>query len=144
MTAITNNDPIWKARLRDAGLRVTRPRVVILELLSETGGHETADRVNEMLKSAGTPLTRGTVYNVLDDLVAAGLVMQADRGPGTAIYEIATEWHHHFVCGQCGAVIDVPCVVGEKPCLHAELPGADLTEAQIIFRGTCADCVAKR
>lgn len=55
----------------------------------------------------------------LDDLVATGLVMLADAGPGRALYEVATEWHHHFVCRRCQRVIDVPCEAGSRPCLEA-------------------------
>jgi Fur family ferric uptake transcriptional regulator len=117
---------------------------MILRLLDELGGHHTAEELNTMLATAGTPLTRGTVYNVLDDLVGAGLAMRADRGPGTAIYELTDSWHHHFVCRQCSIVVDVPCVVDQKACLHADLPGAVLEEAQIIFRGLCPDCAAQR
>lgn len=144
MNATSHRDPTWESRLREAGLRVTRPRVMILELMQEIGGHRSAEDINAILESAGTPLTRGTVYNVLDDLASAGLAMRADHGPGTALYEIAEEWHHHFVCRECGAIIDVPCVIGEKPCLDAELPGAEIDEAQVIFRGICPDCVATR
>ncbi len=144
MNATSHRDPTWESQLREAGLRVTRPRVMILELMEGIGGHHSAEGINAMLTTAGTPLTRGTVYNVLDDLVGVGLAMSADHGPGTAMYEIAEHWHHHFVCRQCAAIIDIPCVVGEKPCLHAELPGADIDEAQIIFRGICPNCSAKR
>ena len=68
--------------------------------------------------------------------------MRTDRGPGTAIYELAEVWHHHFVCQECSAVINVDCVVAQKPCLHVEIPGAIVDEAQIIFRGLCAECAA--
>ena len=141
---MTHEAPPWEDRLHDAGLRVTRPRVTILELLQELGGHHTAEELNAMLVERGTSLTRGTVYNVLDDLVRVGLAMRADRGPGTALYELAEVWHHHFVCRECGAVIDVDCVVGRKSCLDVEMPGAVVDEAQIIFRGICADCAARR
>ena len=127
--------------IRDAGLRVTRPRVIIYNLLQEAGGHRTADEVAELVTSSGEKLPLASVYNVLDDLSRVDLVTRADRGPGTAIYEVAETWHHHFVCHECGDVTDVPCVVGSKPCLDADVPGAVIDEAQIIFRGICASCV---
>ena len=127
--------------IRNAGLRATKPRVVIYDLLQEAGGHRTADEVAGLVADSGRHLPRASVYNVLDDLSRVDLIMRADRGPGTAIYEVSDTWHHHFVCRTCGAVSDVPCVVGSKPCLDADLPGAVIDEAQIIFRGTCASCV---
>jgi Fur family ferric uptake transcriptional regulator len=80
------------------------------------------------------------VYNALDALRTAGLVMAADAGPGRTLYEADTGWHHHFVCRECGAVVDVPCVEGEKPCIDAGVPGLEVDEAQIIFRGRCEAC----
>ena len=137
-------DRNWEERLRESGLRVTRPRVAVLGLLHELTGHHTAEEINTTLMERDVSLTRGTVYNVLDDLVQAGLVMRADRGPGTAIYELAETWHHHFVCRECSAVLDVECVEDERPCLPADIPGAQVDEAQIIFRGVCADCMANK
>ncbi|MDK1009788.1 MAG: transcriptional repressor [Actinomycetota bacterium] len=133
----------WEIRLRDSGLRATRPRVLVLETLRRAGGHRSAEEVRVFLEQSNTPLTRGTVYKILGDLVAVDLVMWADRGPGAALYEIADEWHHHFVCRSCDAVIDIPCYVGSKPCLETELAGADIDEAQVIIRGRCPACVAR-
>ncbi len=130
--------------IRNAGLRATAPRKVVYEVLQHAGGHRTADEVARLVAEAGKPLPRASIYNVLDDLTGAELVMRADRGPGAAIYEVADTWHHHFVCRSCGAVIDVPCVVGSKPCLDADIPGAVIDEAQIIFRGLCPSCAAHR
>ena len=128
--------------IRNAGLRATKPRVIIYDVLQEAGGHRTADDVAGLVADSGQRLSRASVYNVLDDLSRVDVVMRADRGPGTAIYEVADTWHHHFVCRECGEVSDVPCAIGSKPCLDADIPGAVIDEAQIIFRGTCASCSA--
>jgi Fe2+ or Zn2+ uptake regulation protein len=128
--------------IRNAGLRATKPRVLIYDLLREAGGHRTADEVAGLAVDSGRRLPRASVYNVLDDLSRVDLAMRADRGPGTAIYEVAETWHHHFVCRGCGSVTDVPCVIGSKPCLDADVPGAVIDEAQIIFRGICSSCSA--
>ncbi len=127
-------------RVRAAGLRATRPRVLILELLERLRGHSSADEIVDELEAAGTALPRATVYNVLGDLSKHRLVMAADAGPGRALYEVADHWHHHFVCRHCGAIIDVECGVGDKPCLDAAVPGAVIDEAQVIYRGLCAEC----
>lgn len=126
--------------IRHSGLRATKPRVLVYGVLQEAGGHRTADEVAGLVADSGQRLPRASIYNVLDDLTRVDLVMRADRGPGSAIYEVAVRWHHHFVCRQCGAVTDVPCAIGSKPCLDADVPGAVVDEAQIIFRGICASC----
>ena len=50
--------------------------------------------------------------------------------------------HHHLVCRACGQIVDVPCVRGSRPCLDADLPGARIDEANVVFRGLCPACVA--
>lgn len=127
-------------RLRQAGWRATRPRLAVFRALRDLGGHRSADEVGEHLDARGQRLPRASVYNSLDVLRHAGLVMMADVGPGRALYEAADAWHHHFVCRHCDLVVDVACVTGTKPCLEAELAGAVIDEAQVIFRGACGRC----
>ena len=128
-------------RLREAGLRATRPRLTVYSALESLGGHRSADEIYDHIVDLGERLSRGSVFNALAALTAAGLVLNADAGPGRALYETATAWHHHAVCRVCGEVSDMDCPVGSKPCLS---PGGDwghIDEAQIIFRGVCAACL---
>ena len=132
------------ARLRKAHLRATHPRLLVLQLLQEIGGHRTIDELVHELQERGTPLPRSSVYKVIATLVERGLVMQADAGPGHALYEVSVAWHHHFVCVACGIVVDIPCVKGEKPCLLPDWVPGVVEETQIIFRGHCEQCLAKQ
>jgi Fur family ferric uptake transcriptional regulator len=126
--------------LHRAGMRVTRPRRVVYGALVALGGHRGADEVRDELLDRGERIGRASVYNALDALAHCGLVMVADAGPGRTLYEAGTTWHHHAVCRECGAVSDVACVVGSKPCLRPVDEWGDVDEAQIIFRGVCASC----
>lgn len=137
-------DPAAAGRLRAAGLRVTRGRVAVVEALERSGGHRTADDVAREMAAAGSAIPRASLYHALAALVAGGVVLVADAGPGTTRYEVAGTWHHHLVCRACGAVVDVPCVRGERPCLEPDLAGARVDEAQVIFRGLCAMCAGGR
>ncbi|MGH8984753.1 MAG: Fur family transcriptional regulator [Acidimicrobiia bacterium] len=121
-------------------MRVTGPRLGVYGALAELGGHRSVDEVVARLRSAGASVPRASVYNSIDALVRAGVALAADAGPGRALYEAGEGFHHHFVCRRCGAVRDVPCVVGEKPCLEATFDGGTVDEAQVIFRGLCASC----
>jgi Fur family ferric uptake transcriptional regulator len=129
------------ARLQDAGLRATRPRLVVAEALLRMGGHRTADEVHAQLARDSVALPRTSVYNSLAVLSDVGIALRADVGPGAVVYEIADTWHHHFVCRRCGGIADVPCVVGESPCLAAGEEFGRVEEAQVIFRGLCANCL---
>lgn len=130
-------------RLRGVGLRATRLRVAILQALHEVGGHRSAEELAAVLAQGEIRFARASVYNILDDLVATGLVMLADVGPGRALYEVADEWHHHLVCRRCRRVTDVACATRSRPCLDAVVPGAEIDEAQVIFRGLCAACARR-
>jgi Fe2+ or Zn2+ uptake regulation protein len=130
-------------RLREQGLRVTQPRLLTYRALAGLGGHRSADEVYDAVLAAGARTSRTSVYAALAALAGAGAVMAADAGPGRALFEAATTWHHHVVCRVCGRVEDVACLTGEKPCLTADLSGwGSIDEAQVIFRGVCAACQA--
>jgi Fur family ferric uptake transcriptional regulator len=130
-------------RLRERGLRATGPRVGVLGALEDLGDHRSADEVRDRLAADGRGLPRSSVYNVLNSLVGAGLVVTADAGPGAVLYEAGREWHHHFVCRSCQGVFDVECLVGASPCLNAGTAIGVVDDAQVIFRGTCAACTAR-
>ena len=141
MPVIVRDPDDFAARLRTAGLRATRPRLAVYAALRRAGGHRSVDEIAALLARRGERVPRMSVYNVVADLTAAGLLMCADTGPGRALYEAADEWHHHFVCRVCGRVSDVPCVRGEKPCLEPPASlAATVEEAQVIFRGVCRAC----
>ncbi len=131
------------ARLREAGLRATRPRLAVTEALRAMGGHHTADEVHAHLVRHGVALPRTSVYNSLITLADLGVVLRADVGPGAAVYEVAETWHHHFVCRRCGQVSDVSCAGEAKPCLTPDDEVGEVDEAQIIFRGTCRRCLSE-
>jgi Fur family ferric uptake transcriptional regulator len=131
------------ARLRAVGLRVTRQRVAVVEALERSGGHLTADEIGRDMAAGGLPVPRASLYHALAALVARGVVLVADAGPGTGRYEVAGTWHHHLVCRSCGVIVDVPCLRGERPCLAPDLPGVVVDEAQVVFRGICAACAGR-
>lgn len=127
--------------LRDAGLRVTQARVTVIAALQELGGHPTADEVWGAPATQNGGVSRATVFNALDDLTQAGLVMIADAGPGATRYERAARWHHHFVCGGCGAITDVACIEDAPLCVDPGGVDGKVDAVQVIFRGTCAGCL---
>jgi Fur family ferric uptake transcriptional regulator len=131
------------ARLREAGLRVTQPRLRVYAVLRDLGGHQSADEVLAELGLRGHPLPRQSAYNAIAALCGAGLLLRADAGPGRTLYETNTVWHHHFVCRRCGRVFDAPCVRGRKPCLRPPRGFGEVDEAQVIFRGRCRSCARR-
>jgi len=94
--------------LRKAGLKVTQPRKRMLELLDEAGNkHVTADDIYRVLIQAGEDIGLATVYRVLNQFEAAGLVVKHNFEGGQAYYELDSGDHHdHMVCIETGKVIE--------------------------------------
>lgn len=96
--------------LRKAGLKVTLPRVKILQILDnavEEGQHLSAEDVYKSLLEAGDDVGLATVYRVLTQFEAAGLVERHNFEGGHSVFEMAREGHHdHMVCTSSGQVIE--------------------------------------
>ncbi|HEY3711385.1 MAG TPA: Fur family transcriptional regulator [Amycolatopsis sp.] len=137
------------ARLRERGLRNTPHRRAVLEAAGRWP-HLTAAEIAASLDDrgdgmrAGAGLSRQGLYNVLDDLVAAGLLRSVEPAGSPARFELETDDnHHHLVCRECGRMQDVPCAVGAAPCLDPlEAPGFRVEQAEVTWWGVCAECAA--
>ena len=94
--------------LRKVGLKVTQPRKRILDLLEETiNKHMTADDIYRVLMQAGDDIGLATVYRVLNQFEAAGLVVKHNFEGGQAYYELDSGMHHdHMVCVETGKVVE--------------------------------------
>ncbi|HZN73070.1 MAG TPA: Fur family transcriptional regulator [Micromonosporaceae bacterium] len=127
--------------LRSRGLRVTRPRLTVLEILGE-GGHLEVDDIAKRVRQRLDSVSTQAVYDVLGALSRAGLARRLEPAGSPALYEArAGDNHHHVVCRGCGAVADVDCVIGDAPCLdpsHAH--GFEIDEAEVTFWGLCPTC----
>ncbi len=102
--------PTDNQELRNAGLKVTLPRVKILQILeatSETSEHLSAEDVYQKLRDAGEDVGLATVYRVLTQFETAGLVNRHNFETGHSVFELDTGEHHdHMVCMTTGAVIE--------------------------------------
>ena len=133
----------FEDELRDLGLRVTAPRLSVLQVLAERS-HVSADTVAAAARDrAGSVSTQG-IYNVLTDLVTAGLVHRIEPAGSAALYELSDKGlHHHLICRRCGLVMDLGCEHGTTDCLQPpQTHGFTGLEAEIVFWGTCPECQA--
>lgn len=96
--------------LRKAGLKVTLPRVKILQILTDAevdGGHLSAEDVYKTLLEQGEEVGLATVYRVLTQFESAGLVERHNFEGGHSVFEVASDEHHdHMVCEETGQVIE--------------------------------------
>ena len=133
------------ARLRSVSLRVTRPRLAVLEALRDHR-HVDTDAVIALVRADLPTVSHQAIYDVLRALTEAGLVRRIQPAGATARYESRVgDNHHHVVCRSCGAIADVECAVGQAPCLTAsDDHGFVVDEAEVVYWGTCPDCATKR
>jgi Fe2+ or Zn2+ uptake regulation protein len=131
----------YAERLRAVGLRVTRPRLAVLDALAR-GGHLDADCVVRQVRDALGQVSVQGVYDVLHALTAAGRIRRIEPAGSSARYEIRTgDNHHHLVCRGCGRIVDVDCVIATPPCLEpSSTHGFAVDEAEVTFWGHCPDC----
>jgi Fur family ferric uptake transcriptional regulator len=133
------------ARIQAAGLRSTRTRRAVLEVLtSAVPAHEhlPVAEVAARVHATGTQLSVQGAYDCLEALTAARLVRRVEPAGSPALYEARVgDNHHHLVCRDCGRTVDVDCLVGAAPCLAPDdAHGFTLDEAEVTFWGRCPSC----
>lgn len=131
--------------LREHGLPVTAQRIAVLRAVSGRP-HATADDIAVDVRDGIGAISRQSVYDSLTILAEKGLIRRIEPAGSPARYEARTgDNHHHLICRTCGKMADVDCAVGHAPCLNS---GADsgflIDEAEVIFWGTCPNCLAAR
>jgi Fe2+ or Zn2+ uptake regulation protein len=131
--------------LRAVGLRVTRPRLAVLDAVH---AHPHGD-TEELIGAARARLpavSHQAVYDVLNVLTDRGLVRRIQPQGSVARYEARVgDNHHHLVCRACGAISDVDCATGAAPCLTPSgSQGFLVDEAEVVYWGRCPSCAAGR
>lgn len=130
------------ASLKDARLRVTAPRLATIAVVEERP-HATAEAIATEVRDRLGSVSKQAIYDVLNALTDAGILRRVAVDGRGAQYEVERgDNHHHIVCSECGRLEDVPCPVGESPCMVP--PGGNhgfsIELAEVTFRGLCADC----
>lgn len=131
--------------LRKVGLKVTLPRVKILELLEEAhqeNRHLTAEDVFRRLRDAGEDIGLATVYRVLTQFQDAGLVIKHNFDADQAVFELESGKHHdHLVCLRCNKVTEFSDpLIEQRQQEIAEQHGFRLTDHSLYMYGICSDC----
>jgi Fur family transcriptional regulator, stress-responsive regulator len=131
--------------LRSRGLRVTRPRLAVLEVLA-AGGHLEVDEITQQVRKRLESVSIQAVYDVLGALSRAGLSRRIEPAGSPARYEARVgDNHHHVVCRGCGEIADVDCAAGTAPCLDPVTAyGFEVDEAEVTYWGLCPNCQLRR
>lgn len=131
--------------LRAAGLKVTLPRVKILQILeSSDTKHMSAEDIYKALIDAEEDVGLATVYRVLTQFETAGLVMRHHFEGGHSVFELDSVDHHdHIVCSKCGKVEEFfDEVIEEQQEKIAAKFNFRITDHSLYLYGLCAECQA--
>ena len=129
--------------LRDAGLKVTLPRVKILQILEGSATkHLSAEDVYKALIMANEDVGLATVYRVLTQFESAGLVTRHHFEGGHSVFEMtAVDHHDHIVCNHCGLVEEFfDELIENQQELVAAKPGFKITAHSMYLYGVCKNC----
>ena len=120
-----------------------RKRNAILECLQNTDAHPSAEVLFQMLQKEHPDISLATVYRNLTLFKNQGLIQSLGTVNGIERFDGNTAPHVHFICGSCNSVLDLPEMEApESLCSEAaKATGGQVTGCQLIFTGTCQDCL---
>ncbi len=129
--------------LKKAGLKVTNPRLKILEILNKNVEHHlSAEEIYNLLKEQDEDVGVATVYRVLTQFEEAGLVIRHRFEGDQAVFELDRDEHHdHLVCVKCGLIEEfVDEVIEDRQEKIALKYGFKITEHNLTIYGICPKC----
>lgn len=134
--------------IRNAGLKVTLPRLKVLQLLEEESSkrHMSAEDLYKALLEAGEEIGLATVYRVLTQFEGAGLVVRHHFESGHSVFELSEDDHHdHLVCIKCGNIEEfADPVIEQRQEEIAAKAGYELTDHSFYLYGICGGCGIKK
>ena len=133
-------------QLKNAGLKITLPRLKVLQILEQSQNHHlSAEGVYKALLETGEDVGLATVYRVLTQFEAAGLVSRHNFEGGHSVFELRQETHHdHLVCVKCGRIDEfIDKTIEERQAKIATSAGFQMTDHSLNIYGICPVCQEK-
>ena len=136
------NGPSERAsRLRKAGLKVTGPRLAILDALELNRNHPSAEGLHQSLLATHPSLSLSTVYVTLEAFARTGLVRKLPEVDGRLRVDGNTEEHDHAICRGCGTIFDVDRECRPLPTAPGRLPeGLHVLGVRVAYDVLCTAC----
>jgi Fur family ferric uptake transcriptional regulator len=132
------------SRLRTRNWRLSPQRRVVAEVLVGDHVHLTAEEVHDLARERLPEISRATVYNTLNELVAMGELLEVDVFDGPKRYDPnGGEEHDHLVCDSCHAIRDVPRPETQPTIPEEARAGYLVTAKEVTYRGLCPACAAR-
>lgn len=131
-------------QLKNVGLKVTIPRLKILQILEEYHAHHlSAEDVYKILLEMGEEISLATVYRVLTQFANSGLITKHNFATEHSVYEIRPHQHHdHLVCIRCGKVEEfIDEAIEKRQENIAKKAGFKITDHVLNIYGVCPECL---
>lgn len=127
--------------LQRRGLRITRQRRLILDVLHDSGAHLTGDDIIGIVRDRMLGVNKSTVYRTLGLLEKLGCVYKSDAGDRFLYHHAGEGYHHHVVCLACGRTADCDeDVFRPLETMLDERYGFQISLKHVVMRGICRDC----
>lgn len=130
-------------QLKEVGLKITTPRLKVLQILDQSiNRHLSAEDIYKALLSLNDDVSLATVYRVLTQFEAAGLVSRHNFEGGHSVFELARGEHHdHLVCVRCGLVEEfVDEIIEQRQKTIADRAHFQMTDHALNIFGICPQC----
>lgn len=129
------------AHLRSQGNRVTSSRRILLEVLFSADGHMSAEALAEAVQSRSPDVHLSTIYRNLDELEHRGVISHSHLGHGPSSYLLASHAHAHFMCAECGTMVEAPAEMFRGLARSAKSKlGFTIDPKHFAILGRCDDC----
>ncbi len=130
--------------LRSQGGRVTSSRRILLQVLFDADGHMSAEELAESVQQRAPDVHLSTIYRNLEELEQLGVISHSHLGHGPSSYLLASHAHAHFVCSECGSMIEAPDEIfrGLAQSAKSKL-GFSIDPNHFAILGRCSNCADK-
>ena len=132
-----------KGHLLEKRKRNTRQKAVVFQVVRDSSDHPTAEVVYERARRELPTISLGTVYRILKELVLEGKVREIVINKQSH-FDRRTDFHHHFICKECGRIEDVETPLCRYTSKRLEEKGYIVEELEYKFYGLCNRCAEKK
>ncbi len=133
-------------RLRKKGVTMTPQRMAVLEFLSKTEIHPTADDIHKYIQARYPTISLATVYSTLQLLKELGEIQELSiRKRGKACFDPNPDIHHHLLCRKCGRILSIEFEYPRSCPIIARdiINGCKIEEVQAYLYGVCSECMER-
>lgn len=127
--------------LKERGLRLTRPRRVILDYIHDKGEHLTAEEIINHVHAKFPRINKSTIYRTLELLEKTGCVYKSESMNHNIYHHAEEGHHHHLVCRQCGKTVECEEDIFEPlERMLLEKRGFQIDFKHVVMNGLCNRC----